>query len=178
MGQSRVKNITQTFGISSYTFDSSNSIIKITTTNNHDLFTGIPVLLNSDIQYTSNTTVANVQTANTFWANSSVYLNNLTSYTIKGYLSNNSGVQSEITLPRGTGVPLIIESYVQGTGGAAYGIDLSTDGKHWISNTSYIIHTTSDGNTANTEIIPGWPYMRANLGSVGANTNLVISIGS
>ena len=95
---------------------------------------------------------------------------------VNGYLSGQTGDKEEQTLPRATGTDSIIQSYVNGTAGASYTIQVSLDANHWI-NANTITHGTDNGNTTYATIKPGWAYMRANVASIGANTNLVIMTG-
>lgn len=173
MSVSRVKYLKQYFPITSYSFDSGISTISA---NNHLLFTGIPVSLTSDKQYFSYNSFATVISANSFSVPSSEYIHNLTHFCINGYVSGQTGRMEPQTIPRATGTETIVQSYVNGTGGATYNVDVSLDKDHWISLGS-IVHGSQSGNTAYLTISPGWAYMRANVASIGANTNLVIMTG-
>ena len=68
MSVSRVKYIKQYVPVSSYTYDSGNSVVSITTASNHLLFTGVPIFLTSDKQYSAYNTVATVISSNTITA--------------------------------------------------------------------------------------------------------------
>lgn len=175
MSVSRVKYIKQFFPIKSYSFDSGNNVINVVA-NSHNLFSNVTVSLSSDINYGSYTGVATVVDANNFSVQCSQNLQGLTNFYVFGYLSGQTGNQSEQTLPRATGTDTIIQSYVNGTGGAAYKIDVSLDAVHWI-NSNTQSHSTTSGNTVFSTIKPGWAYYRANVTSLGANTNLVFMTG-
>lgn len=179
MSTQRVKYIKQFFPIESYTYDSANTraVIVANTVYTNLLYTGLPIYLCSNIQYSNFKTVANnvVANSNTFTSSVSAvnYIQNMSHIGVDGYLPGQTGPQAEQTLPRGTGCDTVVQSFVNGTGGASYNLELSLDTTHWI-NFASVTHGSDNGNTVATFIAPGWAYMRANLSSVGANTNLVI----
>jgi len=173
MSVSRVKNSKQYFSIVDYSYNSGNITI---VANNHLLYTGVPIYLTSDRQYSAYYANATVTSANTFTVPATEYLQNLTHFAVDGFLSGQVGGQSPQTLPRGTGTDTIIQSYVNGAGGATFTVEVSLDKSHWIS-VGTIINANSSGNTAYLTIKPGWAYMRPNIGIVGSNTNLVIITG-
>jgi hypothetical protein len=173
MSTSRVKYQKQFFPVASFVKDSVNGIITITTESNHGLFTGIPVTITSGASYDAHTATITVTSANTFTIGCNKHMQNIDNYCINGFISGQTGPQAPQTLPRGTGCNTVIQSYVTGSGGASYSIDLSLNNDHWITLSS-ITHPTTSGNTQFVSIAPGWAYMRANLSSIGANTNLVL----
>lgn len=175
MSVSRVKFIKEYFPLTSYQIDGANNKINVVA-NSHNLFTGITVSLSSDINYGSYTAPATVTSSNTFSVQipASINIQNLTNYYTFGYTS--TGAKSGQTLPRATGTDTVIQSYVNGTGGATYTIDLSLDSTHWIA-ANTIVHGADSGNTSFVTIKPGWAYYRANVTALGANTNLVIMSG-
>lgn len=175
MSSSRVKHIKQFYQINSYKFDSANGLVTVTA-NGHNLFSNVKVILTSDINYDGVKGVANVTSSNTFTVSTITDPQFLTHYVVYGYLPGQTGAQVEQTLPRATGTDTIIQSYVNGTGGASYYIDVSLDSSNWIRANS-ITHGSDSGNTTYVTIKPGWAYYRANVASVGANTNLVIMSG-
>lgn len=172
MSVSRIKYIKQFFPIQSYVFDSANSQIVITS-NNHILYANANINLTSGIQYEAYSAKVVSNTTNTFTVAATANLAYLTNYYVNGYVTGQTGGKDPQTLPRATGTDTVVQSYVDGTGGASYSIEVSLDNSHWIDFAS-ISHATSDGNTQHAFISPGWAYMRANLSSIGANTNLVI----
>jgi hypothetical protein len=175
MSVSRVKYIKQFFPIQAYTFDAANNQLVITS-NNHLLYANANINLTSGIQYEAYSAKVVSKTTNTFIVSATANLAYLTNYYVNGYVTGQTGAKEPQTLPRATGTETIIQSYIDGSGGASYSIDVSLDNSHWITLGS-ITHGSSDGNTAFATISPGWAYMRANLSSVGANTNLVIMTG-
>ena len=176
MSVSRVKYIKQYYPIQSYTYDTANGVVTIVTPVNHNVWSGLYVSLVSNVSYGACYGSANVISANTFKIAYSNYLNELTHYEINGYLPNTAGPQSEQTLPRATGTDTVIQSYVNGANGAAYNVDVSLDKAHWITVGS-VSHASVDQNTSSISIKPGWAYYRANVTSLGINTNLVIMSG-
>jgi len=178
MSVSRIKYIKQYVPVSSYTYDSGNSVVSITTSSNHLLFTGVPIFLTSDKQYSAYNTVATVISANTITAPVTAvnYIQGLTHVGLFGYLPTQIGAQEAQTLPRATGTQSVVQSYVNGAGGAEYGIEVSLDTSHWIA-VNTVTHGATSGNTMYSTISPGWAYMRANVTSIGTNTNLVIMTG-
>lgn len=71
------------------------------------------------------------------------------------------------------GKPLMVQSYVVGTGGASYSLEVSLDGVHWVA-VATVTHTTADGNTSYVIVDPIVNFVRANVASVGASTKLVV----
>lgn len=175
MSVSRVKYIKQFYPISSYIFDEANSSI-VVTANNHVLYANADVYLASGTQYAAYKTKVISNTVNTFTVSATSNQSYLTDYYINGYVTGQTGAKEPQTLPRATGTETIIQSYVTGTGGASYSIDVSLDNSHWIT-TANVTHTTTNNDTGFITISPGWAYMRANINSIGANTNLVIMTG-
>jgi hypothetical protein len=168
MSVSRVKYIKQYFPITSYSYSSSNTTVSITA-NNHGLFTGIPVSLTSDKHYSAYNGSANVTSANTFTVQSYINPQDLTHFSIDGYVS--TGAKEAQTLPRGRAVDSVIQAYSNGSGGATVSIDVSLDTNHWISLGSM---TTTNTNSAFVFVSPSWAYYRANVTSITANSNLVL----
>lgn len=180
MATTRVKYHKQYFPIESYTFDSANSVATIVanTAYTNLLYANLAIYLASSSQYTDYKTSVGTVSGNTFTASvaTAQYIQNLSHFGVDGYLPGQTGGQEEHTLPRGTGCDTVVQSFVSGTGGASYNIDVSLDKSHWIP-VGTITHTTASEDTGFITISPGWVYMRANLISVGANTNLVILTG-
>lgn len=180
MSTQRVKTIKQYFPIESYSFDSANSIATIVanTAYTNLLFANLNIYLSSTTQYTNYKTSVKTVVGNTFTATveTAQYIQNLSHFGVDGYLPSQTGSQAEQTLPRGTGTETIVQSYVSGTGGASYIIDVSLDKTHWIP-AANVVHSSVNNDTGFVTISPGWAYYRANLTSVGANTNLVIMSG-
>lgn len=173
MSVSRVRYIKQYFPITSYTYDPATSSFNILA-NSHPLFANVSVYLTSDLQYSSVKGIANVTSSNTFSvATTTGDIKNLTHYSIDGFVTGQTGEKEAHTLPRATGTDTIIQSYVTGTGGASYNIDVSLDKAHWITMNT-VTHGSASGNTMYVTLKPGWAYMRPNVVSIGANTNLVI----
>lgn len=177
MSSQRVRKPKQFFPIESYSYDSANSIATIVanTAFTDLLYANASIYLDSQIRQESYKSSVKTISGNTFTASVPVnqYIQTLTHFSVDGYLPGQTGGQVSHTLPRGTGCDTVIQSYVSGSGGASYSIELSLDTEHWISFAS-VSHGTNDGNTSAVFIAPGWAYMRANLSSVGANTNLVL----
>jgi len=171
MSVSRVKYPKYFSTVVSTTYNSGTVTV---TANNHGLFTGIPVALTSDTNYAVINGYATVTSANTFTIASNINPQFVTHFAINGYLT--SGEKEAQTLPRATGTETIVQSYVNGSGAASYKLDVSLDKEHWIT-LATVPHSSTSGNTAYTTISPGWAYYRANVTSIGANTNLVVMSG-
>ncbi len=174
MSASRINYITQEFGISSSAW--ANNVYTANTTANNYLFTGAEVrLLGSVRTYTAPVTViAN----NQFTVNMTAeYRDNYNSYIVKGYLPGQTGARTPQAIQRGMATDAIIQSYVTGTGGAQYTIDVSLDSQHWI-NAATVAHSTTSNDTGFVTVAPGWCFYRANVASVGANTLLSIISGN
>lgn len=173
MSVSRVRYLKQFFPVVSFTY--TNNVITVVA-NNHGLFTGVDVTLTSGASYDAYTAKATVTSANTFTVQCNKHMQGIDNYCINGFLSSQTGEKPAHTLPRATGTDTIVQSYVNGTGGASYKIDVSLDSQHWIT-TNTVTHGTDSGNTTYITLKPGWAYMRPNVTSIGANTNLVIMSG-
>lgn len=175
MSTSRVKYQKQFFPVESYVYDEANGKINITSTG-HILFNNVSITLISGASYDALTGLATVINANTFSVPAITNLQFIDNYVVNGYLTNQTGTKPAQTLPRGTGTETIIQSYVSGTGGASYVIDVSLDTSHWIP-VANVTHSNTNNDTGFITISPGWAYYRANINSIGANTNLVIMSG-
>ena len=168
MSVSRVKYIKQYFPLTSYSYQSSNTTVSIVA-NNHGLFTGIPVTLTSDKHSSAYNGTANVTSANTFTVSSYINPQDLTHFSINGYISTGAG--SEQSLPHGRGIDSVIQAYTNGSGGSATStIEVSLDASHWITAGTMTVNS----NTSYITISPAWVYYRANVTSIAANTNLVL----
>jgi len=77
------------------------------------------------------------------------------------------------TLPRSTGAPAILQSFVTGTGGAVYNFDLSLDGTHWVP-AATVTHPLVDGDSDFQSIAPAWLYASVDITSIGDNTKLEV----
>lgn len=176
MSLSRVKYAKQYYPVQSYTYDTANGTVTIVTPTSHNLWSNLYVSLVSNITYAACYGTANVISANTFIVQYSNYIDGLTNYEINGYLPGTTGGQTEQTLPRGTGTDTIIQSYVNGSNGASYIVEVSLDKTHWIA-TANVTHANVDQDTAFITIKPGWAYYRANVSAIGNNTNLVLLSG-
>lgn len=180
MATTRVKTPKQYFPIESYSYDSANSIATIVanTAYTNLLFANAAIYLASSTQYTDYKTSVRTKSGNTFTASvaTAQYIQNLSHFGVDGYLPGQTGGQEPQTLPRGTGTETIIQSYVSGTGSASYVIDVSLDTSHWIP-VANVTHANTNNDTGFITISPGWAYYRANINSIGANTNLVIMSG-
>lgn len=180
MATTRVKYHKQYFPIKSYTFDSANSVATIVanTAYTNLLYANLAIYLASSSQYTDYKTSVGTVSGNTFTASvaTAQYIQNLSHFGVDGYLPGQTGGQAEQTIPRGTGAETVIQSYVSGTGGASYIIELSLNKTHWIASAN-VSHSNTNNNTGFITVSPGWAYYRANINSIGANTNLVIMSG-
>lgn len=175
MSTQRVKYIKQFFPLTSYTYN--NNVFSVVA-NNHLLFTGVPVYLTSDRNYGAVKGIANVTSSNTFTVTTegTFFDQQLTHFAVDGYLPTQTGTKPEQTLPRATGTDTIIQTYTNGAGGASVSFDVSLDTSHWI-NVGTVTNASVSGNTNYITLKPGWAYYRANVVSIGADTNVVIMSG-
>lgn len=173
MSSQRVRYIKQFFPIDSYTNDSINGEIDVVA-NNHHLFSGATVYLTSDKDYTNFKGVANVTSSNTFSVGCYLNQNTLTHYCVDGYLETQTGDKAAHSLPRAVGVDAIVQGYTTGVNGATLRVDVSLDDTHWIYANTLVLTSNSTGFI---KIPAGWAYMRPNVVSIGANTNLTVMTG-
>ena len=174
MSASRIKYITQEFGISSSNW--ANNVYTANTVTNHSLFANVEVtLLGSIGTYSAPATVV----ANNQFSVPMIKerTDNYQSYAVKGYLPGTVGGQEAQSMQRGMATDAIIQSYVTGTGTAQYNIEVSLDSQHWI-NAATVIHANTTNDTGFCKVAPGWCFYRANVASVGANTLLSIISGN
>lgn len=174
MSASRIKYITQEFGISSSNW--ANNVFTANTVTNHSLFANVEVtLLGSVGTYSAPVTVV----ANNQFSVPMVHerTDNYQAYAVKGYLPGTTGGQITQSMQRGMATDAIIQSYVTGTGGAQYTIEVSLDSQHWV-NAATVAHSTTPNDTGFVTVAPGWCFYRANVASVGANTLLSIISGN
>lgn len=95
------------------------------------------------------------------------------------YNAGMTGGQPSFTIPRGQGdTNAVMQSFVTGTGGATYTLELSQDGIHWITAVATVTHAGTTGDTAFVTISPAWAYGRINLSVIGAATTLTVLLGS
>ena len=174
MSASRTKYITQEFPIANATWN--NNVYTANTSSAHSLFANVEItLLGSNQTHTAPVTVlANNQFR---VAMNRDKADNYSSYLVKGYLPGQTGPRETQAMQRGMATDAIVQSYVTGTGGAAYTLEVSLDNQHFINAASFS-HTTTSGDTGFVTISPGWTHYRANVASVGANTLLTIICGN
>lgn len=174
MSTPRVKYLKQYFGITSATWNAN--VLTVVTPVAHNLYNGMTVTMvtpNNPQQLTGTVTVSNTTTF-TIACEAAKNVGGWFQYFIAGFLPGQTGGVGAHTIPRGTGATMVVQSYVVGTGGATYTIDLSLDGVHWTASGTTVTHGTTDNDTQSATIAPGWAYMRPNITSIGAATNLVI----
>lgn len=175
MSTPRVKYMKQFFPIASYSQNDALKQVSVTA-NGHILFAGLPITLTAGKSYDATRAIVFSTAANTFIANCNTTIpEQLDSYVVDGYLTGQVGGQSEFSIPRGTGAPAVVQSFVRGTGGATYNLEASLDSSHWIS-LANVSHATVTNNTAYNTVTAGFAFVRANVVSIGANTNLVIML--
>ena len=177
MSSSKTRKLRQIFSVQSFSWAGDN--LTIVTAQPHLLYNGITVTAhNIDAAYDSVKGVVTVVDATTFTIAGTFTKGNFYQYQVDGFLPGQTGGIGSYSLPRSLAYPMVVQSYVKGTGGAAYKIQVSLDGQHWIdADGGTISHTTVNDHTAYVTILPGWTYIRPNITSVGANTNLVIITG-
>lgn len=176
MSTPRVKYLKQYFGITSATWNAN--VLTVVTPVAHNLYNGMTVTMvtpNNPQQLTGTVTVSNTTTF-TIACEAVKNVGGWFQYFIIGFLPGQTGGIGAHTIPRGTGASAVVQSYVVGTGGATYAIEVSLDGVHWIP-AGTIAHTTNTNDTGFLTIQPGWSYIRPNITSIGASTNLVIMTG-
>lgn len=175
MNTGRVKYITQDKQVRNHSWD--NTKLVINTTENHGLYNNVTVSL-LNIEHNEYVTgLANIISSNSFSIIPDKTLpGRYVLYRINGYLPGQTGPQSAQPIPRGLGTDAIIQSYVTGSNGANYKVEVSLDTEHWV-NVASITHTSTTGDTGFITITPGWSHFRANVVAVGNNTLLTVMTG-
>lgn len=88
-----------------------------------------------------------------------------------------TGGQEWFSIPRGQGSgPCVIQSFVTGTGGATYTLELSLNLTNPILAVSTVTHSIVDGNPQFITVDPAWAYGRINPSVIGAATTLTVLI--
>ena len=175
MSSNRVRKLRQIFPVQSFSW--SGDDLTIVTADPHLLYTGLTIQAdNIDTAYDSVVGIITVVDANTFTISGKFTLGRFFQYQVVGFLPGQTGGVGVYTLPRSTGFPMVIQSYVSGIGGATYTMEVSMDGIHWIQLDS-VTHSGTDGATDYKTIAPGWVYFRPNISIIGAETNLVLIVG-
>lgn len=184
MSTARVRFLNQKINISQTSWSEQTKTLTLTCGSPHNLYTGATVIVASTLtldQYNTPKAVT-VVSPTVFTVNFTGVEYNQFQYDIypyavvNGFLPGQTGGIGQYTLPRQTGNSAIIQSYVTGTGGASYSIEVSLDGVHWIS-AATISHSTTNNDTGFVTVQPGWAYIRPNIASIGANTTLSIITG-
>ena len=174
MSTPRVKYLKQFFTITSANWDTNT--LTVVTPVAHNLYNGMTVTMvtsNNPQQLTGTVTVTNTTTF-TIACEAAKNVGGWYQYFITGFLPGQTGGVGAFTIPRGTGAAVVIQSYVSGTGGATYSVDLSLDGIHWVASGTTLTHAGTNNDTQSMTVAPGWAYMRPNITTIGAATNLVI----
>ena len=175
MSSSKTHKLRQIFSVQSFSWTGDN--LTIVTAQPHLLYNGITVTAhNIDAAYDSVKGAVTVVNATTFTIAGTFTKGNFYQYQVDGFLPGQTGGIGSYSLPRSLAYPVIVQSYVKGTGGAAYKVEVSMDSEHWIE-AATVTHTTTTDDTGFVTIQPGWAYMRPNITSIGVNTNLVIIRG-
>lgn len=92
---------------------------------------------------------------------------------ILDYSTGQTGGQPAFSIPRGiSSSGAILQTFVTGTGGATYTLELSLDGIHWVLAVATVTHAGTTGDTAFVTISPDWAYGRINPSVIGAATKL------
>ena len=92
---------------------------------------------------------------------------------IKFYQAGFTGAGVAVPVMHSLGKPCMVQSYVDGTGGASYTLQVSLDGTHWVD-VATVTHTLVDEHTDFVVVDPVVNFVRANVTSVGAATRLVV----
>ena len=174
MALTRLQNIEQRFTATSFSWDATGLLLTITS---HKFIAGITVTVpNIDSAYDSITGVIQVVDANTIRVVSDPVLGRFAEVIVRGFLPGQTGYTDVYSIRKGEGSETVLQSWVTGTGGAAYNVELSMDGTHWI-NSATVTHTTVSGDTGGFTFTAGWAYIRFNITSLGASTILSIILG-
>ena len=98
--------------------------------------------------------------------------------TIKFYSTGMTGGQAAFTLPKNAYGARVIQSYVTGTGGATYTLELSLDAIHWVTAVATVTHGITTGDTQSVTVDPLWAYGRINPSVIGSATTLTVMISA
>lgn len=172
MSASKVKKLkTQLYFTATWLAD----VLTVTTTSPHNLITGdlVTIIPSSGAIEPLSKVAITVTSATEFTiatTNKFHYLRGLVEY---DYFRTGVTGRQVFTMSRSTGASAVIQSFVTGTGGAVYDVEVSLDGVHWV-NLSTVTHSMVDGESKFTTIEPAWAYLAINITSIGASTKLEV----
>jgi streptogramin lyase len=89
-----------------------------------------------------------------------------------------TGTKTAFTIAKSDASSAVFQSYVKGTGGATYQLEVSLDGSHWVNLGSSQVHTGSNDHTLAQTIEPNWVYGRLNISVLGASTKIYALLSS
>ncbi len=178
MSSRRVKKITRELDYTA-TYSSGTGLLTVTTATHYLTSTNKVRLYFADAPQELNNVTATVTSSTTFTipltAIEATRVQAVGKVVIDFYGPSQTGVQEAFTIPRGQGSGnLVIQSYVTGTGGATYTLELSLDAVHWITAVATVTHSGTSGDTAFITVDPAWAYARINPSAIGAATQLTI----
>ena len=172
MSSTKTHRLRQIFSVQSFSWSGDN--LTIVTAVPHLLYSGVTVTAhNIDSAYDSVKGIVTVVNPTTFTIAGKFTRGSFYQYQVDGFLPGQTGGIGSYTMPRQLSYPMVIQTYVSGTGGATLAIEVSLDGAHWIQ-AATIQHAMTNDDTAFVTIEPGWAYLRPNITSIGANTMLSI----
>lgn len=180
MSTAKVKKIKRQIQYTATWASGGGGVLTVTTASAHYLTSGdvvslifndSPQLLPSVVATVTNSTVFTVPCATINLAQTVGLAE------IAFYGSAQTGAQAAFTLPRGQGSGnMIIQSYVTGTGGATYTLELSLDNAHWITSVATVTHAGTTNDTAFIAVDPAWAYARLNISALPAGTQLSVLV--
>jgi len=176
MSVTRAHKLRQIFPIESFSW--VDDVLTIVTDAPHLLYDGIVVTAhNIDSAYDSVQGAVTVVDPTTFSITGQFTKGSFYQYQVDAFLPGQTGGIGVYPISRSLSYPTVVQSYVNGVGGASYKIQVSLDGEHWIdSENGALAHTTVDEHTAFVTITPGWVYMRPNITSIGVATSLTVIV--
>lgn len=174
MATTRFQYLDQIFPIESFVWDGTGLVCTIT---GHKLINGVVAkAINTVSAYDSVTGVVQVIDVNSFRIVAAPVLGSFSEVKVNCYLPTQTGISKTYTIKKGEGSETVVQAYVVGTGGATFDVHLSLDGVGW-TNAATVTLDTVNMDTGGFTFTAGWGYIRLNITSLGANTQLVVAIG-
>jgi len=174
MAHTRFQYLGQTFPIESFVWDATGLVCTITA---HKLINGVVAkAINTSSSYDSVTGAVEVINANSFRIVSAPVLGSFKEVNVNCYLPTQTGTTKSYTLRKGEGSETVVQAYVIGTGGATVTPEMSMDGVAWRPLTLLTL-TGTTLNSSHLSFTTGWCFIRLNIATLGANTQLVVVVG-
>lgn len=175
MSTRKVRRVTQSLG---YVATWATGVLTVTTEASHNLKTGdvVTFLFNNSPQELANVavTVTDVDEFTIPLANTGM-VQNYGIISIPYFSAGQTGVVATFSIAKSIEVPTIVQMTAQGAGGAALVLSVSNDGIGWVE-VATVTLASSNLATDFVSIAPNWSQAKLTATSIGAATNVVVTV--